>query len=355
MLRVLAGHSAYRHIQANGLSPEHISAVFGASGAAKWLTIYGLDCAVFGDWLADSDQPVDLFGTSVGAFKLAAASQQDPTAALTLLADAYIHQYYEGKVTAEQVIAATNKILSTFLGEQGVAEILSNPRFNYHCASVRCGGWLASENASKQKVAMVKAFVMSLLGRRFHQSVFDRTIFHCGEAVNSFSGLDGFTTQSVLLTKYNFHRAILSSGSIPVLMPGVHSVQGAQPGTYRDGGLLDYHAVPSNISRIENGLVLYPHFYSFLKEGWFDKFYPWRRVKPEQLDNAVIIAPSAEFVRSLPGSRIPDRQDFYRFSDNDAERIRRWTEVKNRSLELGEAFTTLARSGDIASRVELLA
>jgi hypothetical protein len=35
LLRIRAGQSALAHIQKNGLSPADISAVFGASGAAK--------------------------------------------------------------------------------------------------------------------------------------------------------------------------------------------------------------------------------------------------------------------------------------------------------------------------------
>ena len=106
------------------------------------------------------------------------------------------------------------------------------------------------------------------------------------------------------------------------------------------------------MSRIETGLVLYPHFYSHVKEGWFDKFWTWRKAGREQLDNTVLLAPHDAFVTSLPGGRIPDRQDFFRFEHNDQERIRRWSEVKERSLELGDEFLHLCQSGDIAGRVE---
>ncbi|MDX9963341.1 hypothetical protein [Desulfobacter postgatei] len=46
-LTILAGATAYRHIKENGLSPNHIDAMLGASGAAKWLCIYGLDSVIF--------------------------------------------------------------------------------------------------------------------------------------------------------------------------------------------------------------------------------------------------------------------------------------------------------------------
>lgn len=357
-LKILAGQKAYRHIQANGLSPEHVTAIFGASGAAKWLAIYGLDKAIFSQWLTASEHQIDLFGTSVGAFKLAAAAQRDSATALSQLANAYIDQHYEGKITAEQVNIETRRILDSFLTKQAISEILSSSRFNYHCASVRCLGLLASDTIAKQKLAMVKAFFLSLIGRQYLRNTLERAIFYSGSSAVS-EGLgkvtnDSFTTYRTALTIENFTAAVLSSGSIPVIMPGVKDIAGAPQGVYRDGGLLDYHAVPENVGDFKQGVVLYPHFYTHLKEGWFDKFTPWRTVSAAQLDNTVLIGPSADFIQSLPGGEIPDRRDFYRFKDNDQERIRRWTIAKDKSNELGEEFLELLRSGNIAAVVKPL-
>ena len=353
-LKLLAGPRAFAQIRHHGLSPDDISAVFGASGAAKWLTIYGLDRAIFADWLALGSHPVDLFGTSVGAFKLAAAAQRDPAAALAVLADAYIAQQYVGRVTAAQIAQETRRILAAFLPPDAVTDILANPRYNYHCASVRCLGMLADDRPAAQKLAMLKAFILALGGRRFHQQTFERVIFHSGANVHDYAGRDGFVTHRVALTPDNFVPAILSSGSIPLLMPGITGIEGAPSGVYRDGGLLDYHAVPSNVTEIQQGLVLYPHFYTHLKEGWFDKFAPWRKATGTQLDDTLMVCPSAEFVKSLPGSVIPDRRDFVKYQGDDLQRMRRWAQARDQSLALGEEFLQLARTGDIAGRVELL-
>lgn len=353
-IKILAGATAYKHIQQQGLSPQDISAVFGASGAAKWLAIYGLDRAVFCDWLSTSDQPVDLFGTSVGAFKLAACAQNDPATALRKLANAYIDQSYEGKDIATHVVIETRKMLDTFLSSQAISEVLTNQRFNYHCGSVRALGWLASDSLSRQKMAMMQGFFLSLLGRCWKQKLLERVIFHPAKAVNSFNGRDCFTTHRVALSSENFYQAVMSSGSVPVFMPGVSAIAGTPEGVYRDGGLLDYHAIADNVCTINRGLVLYPHFYTYLKEGWFDKFLPWRRVSPGQLERTVLIGPSDEFVRSLPDGRIPERQDFTRFIGRDQQRVQRWTEVRDRSMELGEAFLQQVNSGDIASHIELM-
>jgi hypothetical protein len=355
MLKILAGPRAYEQIRNQGLSAADVSTVFGASGAAKWLTIYGLDRAIFGDWLAPSSQQIDLFGTSVGAFKLAAAAQRDPKTALEILADAYIDQQYVGSATAEQIALETTRILRTFLPVAAITEILENPRYNFHCGSVRCLGMLADSRVGVQKVALIKAFLLALGGRSLHQKTFERVVFHSGSPVHDYVGRDGFMTHRVALTSDNLVSALLSSGSIPVMMPGVTDIHGAPRGVYRDGGLLDYHAVPNNIADVQQGLVLYPHFYPYLKEGWFDKFAPWRKVAGRQLDNTLIVSPNEAFVRSLPGGAIPDRRDFVRYQGNDSERIRRWSQAKTQSLALGEEFLQLARSGDIAARVELLA
>ena len=75
VLSIQAGPKAYQQIKDRGLAPEDISAIYGASGAAKWIAIYGLDRAIFSDWLSQSAHSIDLFGTSVGAFKLAAVQR----------------------------------------------------------------------------------------------------------------------------------------------------------------------------------------------------------------------------------------------------------------------------------------
>ncbi|ARN75185.1 hypothetical protein [Oceanicoccus sagamiensis] len=354
VLTIQAGAKAYQQIRNNGLSAEDISAVFGASGAAKWITIYGLDRAIFSDWLPQSTHPIDLFGTSVGAFKLAAAAQRDPAEALLRLVDAYISQNYENNETAEQVVKETQKLLHTLLPPSGIEEILHNPRLRYHCGSVKCLGGLASREVTPQKIAMVKGFFKALAGRKYLGSSMERVVFHAGSSPTMKAGCDKFTSSSVALNSQNIMAAISSSGSIPVMMEGIEHIEGAANGMYRDGGLLDYHPVPSNLAEYDQGLVLYPHFYSYLKESWFDKFFPWRTVPANRLDNVVLISPSEQFVNSLPDGRIPERQDFSRFRGNHAERIRRWNEVKQRSLELGEHFIKLVASGDIASEVQLL-
>ena len=353
-LNILAGERAYQHIKKEGLSPQDISVIFGASGAAKWLTICELDKIIFSQWLIDSNQPIDLLGTSIGAFKLAAAAQNNPSKALEKLANSYIEQYYSGDVTPKKITIETNRIIDEFLDSEAIDHICTNPRLHYHCVSARTTGWLTKDNLNLQKLSMVKAFLLSSMGREKIGNIFSRTIFHTKSIEAAIRKNDNFRTDYVQLNKSNFRSALISSGSIPVIMEGVNKIEGAKAGVHVDGGLIDYHPIPKNLSSRNKGFVLYPHFYTHLTEGWFDKFFPWRSVPRDSLKDVIIIGPSADYVKSLPDKKIPDRMDFKRFLKNDNERVRRWRIALKRGVLLGEEFIDLARSGQIAEQVKLM-
>lgn len=354
-LLFLAGPKAYAQIRFQGLSASDINMVIGASGAAKWLSIYGLDRAIFSDFLPQAQQRILLYGTSVGAFKLAAASQADPAKALQNLACAYIDQYYEGTATPAEVKRETQSILDELFADTAVSEILQNPHYSFHLGAVRCKGILASKNTRVQKLAMIAAFLLATVARSQLNRLLDRTVMGNAQTLESFTGVDAFNTERIILTEDNLITATLASGSIPVIMQAVSNITGTNPRhVFRDGGLIDYHPVPANLVNDNTGLVLYPHFYPYVVEGWFDKFFPWRKVSGSRLDNVILIAPSAEFVRSLPHSRIPSRQDFHRYKNRNQQRQAIWSEVMQRSLELGDEFLAAVKSGEIAERVQRL-
>jgi hypothetical protein len=351
LLRIRAGQTALAHIQKNGLSPADIAAVFGASGAAKWLAIYGLDRAIFSEWLLDVPQPINLFGTSVGAFKLAGACRQDPAKALDDLAHAYIEQTYPNGFSTEIIDRETQKILDTVVDTAGVAEILAHPVFRYHCGTVLAKGLMASTGETPQKFAMAMAFALNGFGRNIHTGRMQRVIFADDRADKALAGRDAYVSHRVALNSDNLRAAVTASGSIPVVMKGVSDIPGAPLGMHRDGGLLDYHPVPGNLWQ-GDGLVLYPHFYSEVTSGWFVKYFCWRKTPTALLDKVVLISPSESFLASTELGRIPDRRDFLRMQGEDASRQRLWRDSAKRSLELGEAFLALAKSGNIASIVE---
>ena len=357
-LVIAAGASARAHIQKHGLSPDDISAIFGASGAAKWLAIAGLDHKVFSEFMpARTDKtPVDLFGTSVGAFKLAAAARRDPDTTLKVTADAYIAQSYADEMDLASIDRQTDIVLAKVMGhdtggdmQAGVAEILANPRYRLHIGTVRCHGGLNAK-LPRQALALARAGLLATVTQQHLRGLAERTVFSDPRSDITFTARDGYRVRQAALSGDNFLSALRASGAIPVYMQAVRMAEDPAH-KYHDGGMLDYHPVPGTFWPQRDGLILYPHFYDHFKMRWFDKFYPWRKAPARLLDNVVMIAPSRAWVKALPDGKIPSRQDFPKYRKNEAERFEKWDEVVRRSHALGEAFIHAAKTGNISDMV----
>jgi len=349
-LRVIAGPSAAAAIRRDGLTADQIGAVFGASGAAKWLGICGLDQAVFGRWLKDVQHEILLYGTSVGAFKLAAACRSDAHGALQIMADAYIDQTYPDGAGEEEIDRESGRILDLIFGSGGAEEILSHPKFRFSCGTVLLEGMMASPIKPLQYLGAVRAMTGNALGRNAHRDTMRRVIFSDPRAQFPFQAKDAYGDTQVPLSVENLSTAVKASGSIPIMMRSVRDIPGGPKGAYVDGGVVDYHPVPGWFWE-GDGLILYPHFYPFLKAGWFDKYYP-RVAKSHLLDNVVLLAPSDDYLQTLDLKRVPDRNDFRELVGNDARRMALWRDAADKSALLGEAFLELAKTGDIAGHLE---
>ena len=343
VLSIRAGKQAIQLIQDSGLNIADIGSVFGASGAAKWLTISALDAAIFGDWLVQAPQPIHLFGTSIGAWKLAVAAQDKPKQSLEKFAQAYCHQHYPKHITHADVQTETDRIINKVFTPDKIQQTLNNSHFNFHCGAVVCHGLLARESKPALALAMGQANLLNFVNRKLLKTLVSRVVFFDKRNPPPLKITDTIPTLGYPLSEHNFIKAVTASGSIPYVMAGVNTIPGAEPGMYRDGGLIDYHPLPINIWR-EDKLILYPHFYSHIVPGWFDKPLPWRKAKARQLDNVVLISPSAEFVDSLPAKRIPDRQDFIRFKGDNEARIAQWQYCIDRGKELADAFMECVNS-----------
>jgi len=352
-LVILAGKSAYYHIRENGLSESDIRIVLGASGAAKWLTIQALDSVLFSQWFKDRKEPLYLFGTSVGAWKFAAAAQKDPRRALDRLKDAYIHQSYRGLFTPAKVSGESRRVMRLFLSGAGIDEVLSHPFIRIGFSAVKCKNVLASHRHVVQGAGIWSAFELNLLSRKLQGLYFERTMFHDPRYDTAVMDMTDFRTGFIALTPLNFSKALLASGSIPLLMEGVTGIPGSPEGVFRDGGLLDYHPVFPMKPGSEK-FILYPHFYPYLVPGWFDKKLTGRRAHGSLVDRVILVAPSPEFVARLPFGRIPDRQDFIRFKKKDGERIQAWQKAAEMGRILADAFMEAVDGGCIKDRVRMI-
>ena len=349
-LSLLAGPHALRMLRERGLRAEDVDAIPGASGGPKWLALAGLDRFLFGELLqAPRLRPLHLIGSSIGSWRLACFAQRDPAAALARAHDGYIEERYPDRPSPEYVSEASARLLDVLLGSDGVREILRHPWARLHVITARCRGPIASERRAVQMAGLALAAAGNLASRRTLALQMRRTVFHSAGDTSPFRGLADFPTDHLALTEANLKAALLASASIPLVLAGVH-VPGAPRGTYRDGGVIDYH-VDLDFGP-GDGLVLFPHFYAHVVPGWFDKALRWRRSRLANFRRALVIAPSAAHVARLPGGKIPDRGDFTAMEDG--ARIRAWRQVVAASDRMADELRELVARGRLAESVRPL-
>lgn len=346
-LSVYAGRTAERLIRDHGLTPDMVEAVAGAAGGPKWLVLCGLDRALFSSWLMERTRPLFLLGSSVGSWRFAAlATGMDGHERFL---NAYYAQRYPARPTPREVSDEIGRVLDVALGADGPDRILAHPHARLNVLSVRCRSPYTTEARYPLLALIVAAALLNALGRRFLGLFFSRVLFHDARDTAPFFPAGGFSLQRVPLSRENLRDAVMASGSIPLIMSGVPDIPGAGDGMYRDSGILDYHlAVPFNT----NGIVLYPHYMERIIPGWFDKPLAHRRPHPRDMENVVVLCPSRTLLDTLPGRRIPSREDFKEYWGRDAERIAFWKQTVRAGHILGEEFLEAVHGGTLAGLIK---
>ena len=341
-LTIRAGPRALERIRTHGLDPADVEIVPGAAGGPKALGIAGLDHAIFGEWLASAPRVRHLIGSSIGAWRFAAASLPEPVKVLSEFARLYTEQSYPRRPSRRFVSEAARTMLDAlFKGRE--TEVLASPWNRVHIITVR-GRWpLTRDSSLHTPLGFGMAAMANAISRRHLARFMDRTVFlDSRDAPPVMPGrFDAFHTHTVHLDAENFGHALLASASIPLVLEGVANIPRAPQGVYWDGGIIDYHLhLPYHHAK---GLVLYPHFTDRIVPGWLDKGLPWRQARGPWLDNVVVVAPSREYLAKLPNGKLPDRRDFARYTDQDATRMSTWRTAIAESDRLGEAFLQFVR------------
>jgi hypothetical protein len=343
-LTILAGERALAILRDQGLKKGSVSVVAGAAGGPKWLVLAGLDRALFSSWLASPERPVFLIGSSIGAWRFAAIAQGMGSGAYDRFQEAYLAQRYSPWPSAAEVTRGSLEVVEAFLGGQGAVSALSHPFFRLSMLTVRCRGIFSSDRRASLVPAMLLAYLANGMSRRALGLFFSRTLLYDARTEPPFfPGLD--PARKVALTPDNLGKAVMASGSIPLVMEGVSGLAGAPPGVYRDGGLLDYHL---DIPFGSGGIVLFPHYTDRIVPGWLDKTLPWRKPDPDNVKDVVLVSPSREFISKLPLGKIPDRGDFMLFKGRDRDRAAYWEKVVEAGSVLGMELLELIHGGRIA-------
>ncbi|WP_193164680.1 hypothetical protein [Microbulbifer hainanensis] len=343
---LLAGAGAARRLRDEGLGQEQFSTLVGASGGPKWLVISQLDRVLMGEFFRDRAAPIATLGSSIGSFRNMCYAMDEPLGALERLEYGYINQTYaSGKPTPAEITDTAGDILTNVLGEDGARQVAENPVWHSHFVTVRGRGPLASERRALLAPSLFASALANAVSRSSLSAFWDRVVFHSGSAPGvQFSSLH---TTNTPLTPDNVRAAVLASGSIPLVMAGVPTPQGAPAGNYRDGGITDYHF--DLRFQHPQGLALYPHFFPYMVPGWFDKSLTWRWVRGGAMQNTLLVAPAPGFVAGLPYGKIPDRNDFYKLSND--ERLKYWNTVVDMSKRVAEDFFEIWQTGTIADHL----
>ncbi|MBK1612049.1 phospholipase [Rubrivivax gelatinosus] len=345
-LQLFAGPRARCVLQERGLRAADVRVLPGAAGGPKGLVLNPLDRFIFGHWLRDTGVTVHLLGASIGAWRLASACLPDADAALATLAEDYITQHYEhepGRPPTKRQISET--FSQTVNARLGVCadRVLSHPRFRLHVFTSRGRHLLGREGRWRTPIGYAGAFVVNAASRRALGGWIERVVFSDPRDALPFA-LSDYPSRVAPLSAANLASAVLASCSIPFWLDAVHDVPGGPRGAYWDGGITDYH-LHLGYATMTEGLVLYPHFQPQIVPGWLDKAWTRRHRATPLLDNVVVLAPTPEWVRSLPNGKLPDRQDFKAYGDDLAGRVRVWRRALDESRRLADDFAELVSSG----------
>ncbi len=359
-LQIFTGKRALAHVEANGLSPADVRAIPAAAGGPKGLTLLPLDRFLFGEWLPQSGQTVDLIGASIGAWRMAAAMLNDPADALAVLEHAYIHQHFDvlpGRKapTKEHVSERFAEGIHAMFGNRE-NEVLNHPRYQLHVLTSRGRHLLRRDTRVRSPLGYAGAFFTNVVSRKAMSAWIERAVFSSHPCELPFATND-YRTRRYPLSSTNFASVVEASCSIPFVLNAVHDIEGAAPGAYWDGGITDYHLHLDYRTVCEaepKGVVLYPHFQRAVVPGWLDKSLKWRHHSTHFLDDVIVLAPHPDWVATLPNKKLPDRSDFTRYGTNLKARVAVWQTAVAESARLRDEFAEWLARGCDSARVRAL-
>ena len=343
-LTIQAGSLAKQLIQKEGLQAYHVDMIPGAAGGPKGIGLMGLDQAIFGDFLQRAKQRRYLIGSSVGAWRFASLIAQGEKKGAEQLAELYINLPFHKGMKIAEIEKISRDMLHGILGDQS-EKLVTHP--DYHLAIIAAKAEHIFQ--SDQKLALYSS-LLGIIGSnaisRNHLNKFMQRVISQPEHFPQFKIQDdAFTTHYVNFNTDNVADWLMASGSIPGVTPAVKNIADAPQGAYRDGGLIDYHI---DLPFDSKGIVLYPHFSDSITPGWFDKMFKSRKANPENQARTLLLSPSAEYLKSLPLGRLPDRKDFVLKGLSDSERKKLWRQSVAESQRMGDEFLELVEKQNFA-------
>ena len=214
----LAGRKAFSKIREEGLKPEMVKVIAGAAGGPKWLVLNYLDRVVFSSWIKNRKTPLFLIGSSIGAWRFAAASQNNHRKALDRFQAAYLDQHYSSKPGQEEVTRETSCIMNSFIDDSKINEILHHPYMHMNIMAVRSKWSVSNDKRLFLASGLLAAMLFNIIGRRLLKFFFERALFYDERTISPFWTMDDFPIRKIPLKANNIKKALLASGSMPIIM-----------------------------------------------------------------------------------------------------------------------------------------
>ncbi|HKP57243.1 MAG TPA: patatin-like phospholipase family protein [Polyangiales bacterium] len=344
-----AGARALRRLRERRLRLSDLRGLVLPATGPRWILASGFDRALIeAGFAAEPRGPAErplLIGASAGAWRALALTARDPLRAHERLLESYCEQRFRRGDSPAHISAAYRALLE---GVVDVGHALEHPALDLVLTVVRARAWGRALARPRMLASMLGAAALNLVARDSTQWFFERVVFHTERAEQM---LGGFRGRRVALSAENLHAVALASGTVPVYMEPVLDLPGAGAGGYLDGGLADYHV--NQPLRCAGGVIAMFSHQARVVPGWFDKSLGWRE-SADACSDLLVAYPTPEFIQSLPGGRVPTRDDFFEFEREPELRIRRWREVALRSRELGAAFLEDLGSGRIAEQARAI-
>jgi len=332
-LNIRAGKLARQLIEKEGLQANFVDIVPGAAGGPKGIGIQGLDQAIFGNFLAQAPQRRTLIGSSIGSWRFASIAAWGAKEGTERLAELYTNLYFHKKMTRQEVgNICRDMLIDLVQGKE--QQLVEHPNYHLAVISIKAQHIFQSDR-SLPLLASVAGIIGSNALARKHNRLFMQRVISQPEMGTQFKVHDEFTTHYQPLNLGNVTSWLMASASIPGVMAAIRDIPDAPKGSYRDGGLIDYHL---DLPFQSQGIVLYPHFSDSITPGWFDKMLKKRKASPENQARTLLLSPSIEYLQSLPLGRLPDRKDFTLKGLDQKQRIRMWNQSVAESQRLGDEF-----------------
>ena len=342
-LNIRVGHLARKLIEKEGLHAHQVDTLPGAAGGPKGIGIQGLDQAIFGNFLAQTPQRRTVIGSSIGSWRFASILAWGAKEGTERLSELYTNLHFTNKMSRQEVgDICRNMLFDLIQGKE--QQLVEHPAYHLAVISVKAQHIFQSDK-SLPLLASVAGIVSSNAVARKHNRLFMQRVISQPNIGEQFKIDDDFITHYQALNIENVTPWLMASASIPGVMSAVRDIPNAPQGSYRDGGLIDYHI---DLPFQSKGIVLYPHFTDSITPGWFDKMFKSRKANPENQARTLLLSPSQEYLNSLPLGRLPDRKDFTLKGLDQQKRIQLWNQSVAESQRLGDEFLEMIEKQNFA-------